>query len=120
MANNKRDFTDRKIKCKKCFADLGEQRLNSQILIIGKVAIFNMVAMACLRCESINNWQSPNLMRGENEPLDRRYPDRLEDLPKPEKHLVKQLGIKKYSKKLAEKFDNQDSKSEQQNHFSAS
>jgi hypothetical protein len=104
MANNKKDFSDKTIKCKKCLIELFEQRLDAQVLIVGGVAIFNMVSVACLACESINTWQSPHLLRDENESLDRRFPDRLEDLPKPEKRIAGQLRVKGVSKAPNGKF----------------
>jgi hypothetical protein len=94
MANNTKSFDDREIKCKKCSAPIGFETLQRQVLVIGSLAFFNFARFACLRCEAINGWQAPNLMRGENESLDRRFPDKLSDVPKPEKRIVSQLGIK--------------------------
>ncbi len=94
MANIKKDFSDKEIKCKKCFALVGWQRLNAQCLVIGSLCFFNFARFACLRCETINGWQSVNLLPDENESLDRRFPDRLEDVPAPTKELVRRLGVK--------------------------
>jgi hypothetical protein len=92
MANNTKSFDDREVSCKKCFAPVGREILDRQVLVIGALAFFNFARFACLNCEAINGWQAPNLMRGENESLDRRFPDKLSDLPKPEKRLVGRLG----------------------------
>jgi hypothetical protein len=94
MANNTKSFDDREVSCKKCFAPVGREILDRQVLVIGALAFFNFARFACLQCEAINGWQAPNLMRGENESLDRRFPDKLSDLPKPAKHIVNQLGVK--------------------------
>ena len=88
------DLTDKKIICKKCFAELGEQRLQGQILIIGQAAIFNFAAIACLNCEKINIWKAGNLRYSNMENV-----DALEDLPQPDKAIVKELGIKKPNNK---------------------
>jgi hypothetical protein len=94
MPNNTKSFDDRDFICKKCFAPVGREILDRQVLVIGSLAFFNFARFACLNCEAINGWQAPNLMRGENESLDRRFPDKLSDLPKPEKRIINQLGIK--------------------------
>jgi hypothetical protein len=88
MGNNTKSFENREISCKKCFAPVGREILDRQVLVIGSLAFFNFARFACLQCEAINGWQAPNLMRGENESLDRRFPDKLSDLPKPEKRIL--------------------------------
>jgi hypothetical protein len=88
MGNNTKSFENRDFTCKKCFAPVGREILDRQVLVIGSLAFFNFARFACLQCEAINGWQAPNLMRGENESLDRRFPDKLSDLPKPEKRIL--------------------------------
>lgn len=87
------DLTDKKIICKKCFVELCEQRIEGQLLVVGKIAIFNFAAFACLNCEKINIWKAGNLRYSNMDKV-----DVLEDLPKPDKELVKQLDIKKPNK----------------------
>ena len=87
------DLTDKKIICKKCFVEIGEQRLQSQILIIGQAAIFNFAAFACLNCEKINVWKAGNLKYANIENV-----EALEDFPEPEKKIIKELEIKKPNK----------------------
>jgi hypothetical protein len=94
MPNNKKDFSDKDFNCKKCRAHLGTEKLDRQILVVGRLAIFNFASVVCMSCEALNLWQSPNLLRDKNESLDRRFPDKASDLPKPEKRLINQLGIK--------------------------
>jgi hypothetical protein len=94
MANIKKEFSDKDFNCKKCRAHLGTEKLDRQILVCGRLAIFNFASIACLNCETINVWQSPNLLRGENETVLSRHPDSLRDLPKPDKRIVNQLGAR--------------------------
>jgi hypothetical protein len=94
MPNNKKDFSDKNFNCVRCGSHLATEKLSRQILVVGRLAIFNFASIACLVCEKINVWQSPNLLRDENESLDRRFPDKVSDLPKPDKRIINQLGIK--------------------------
>ncbi len=94
MPNNKKEFSDKNFNCVRCGSHLATEKLSRQILVVGRLAIFNFASIACLVCEKINVWQSPNLLRGENESLDRRFPDKASDLPKPDKRIINQLGIK--------------------------
>lgn len=72
------NLDDKPIKCKKCFSVLGNQRMQSQILVINDdVAIYNFVRLKCLRCEAINEWTSGN--------LDSTDFHSLNDLPKVER-----------------------------------
>ncbi len=87
MANTRKDFSDKEIKCKKCFAPVGWQRLNAQCLVIGSLCFFNFCRFACLNCEAINGWQSVNLLPDEKTALD-AFPDSLRDVPKPEKRIL--------------------------------
>jgi hypothetical protein len=93
MPNNRKDFSDKEIKCKKCFAPVGWQRLNAQCLVIGSLCFFNFCRFACLRCEAINGWQSVNLLPDEKTALD-GFPDSLRDVPQPDKRIVNQLGAR--------------------------
>jgi hypothetical protein len=94
MPNNKKTFDDVDFTCKRCRAHLATEKLDRQVLVFDNVALYNFCVISCLACEKINVWQSPNLLRGENESLDRRFPDKASDLPKPDKRIVNQLGIK--------------------------
>ena len=103
MANTRRDFSDKLVKCKKCRLPVGWQRLDAQVLVIGSLAFMNFARFVCLRCNAVNGWQSVNLPPDERTMLD-AYPDRLEDLPKPEKRIVNQLGVKGVTKAPNGKF----------------
>jgi hypothetical protein len=94
MANTKKDFSDKDFKCKKCRAHLATEKLDRQILVVGRLAIFNFASIVCMNCQALNLWQSPNLSPVKGENLLSRYPDSVRDLPKPEKRIVNQLGIK--------------------------
>jgi hypothetical protein len=94
MANTKKDFADKKFNCKKCRAHLATEKLDRQILVVGRLAIFNFASIVCMNCSALNLWQSPNLSPVKGENLLSRYPDSVRDLPKPEKRIVNQLGIK--------------------------
>ncbi len=108
MANNAKDFTDSLLKCRKCFAPIGWQRLSRQLLIIKDVAIYNWCRFSCLRCETVGEWQSPNLT-DKQVSIDRRFPDSIRDMTLEEK--AKKLGYTAKEKQTGAK---------PQNHFSAS
>ncbi len=96
MPNTKKDFADKKFLCKNssCRAHLATEKLDRQILVVGRLAIFNFASIVCMNCQALNLWQSPNLSPVKGENLLSRYPDSVRDLPKPEKRIVNQLGIK--------------------------
>ncbi len=94
MSNTKKDFADKNFNCKRCRAHLATEKLDRQILVVGRLAIFNFASIVCMSCQALNLWQSPNLLPNKNENLLSRYPDSVRDLPKPEKRIVNQLGIK--------------------------
>jgi hypothetical protein len=94
MANTKKDFSDKDFKCKKCRAHLATEKLDRQILVVGRLAIFNFASIVCMSCQALNLWQSPNLLRDKNENLLSRYPDKASDLPKPDKAIMNQLGVR--------------------------
>ncbi len=94
MPNNKKDFADKDFNCKKCRAHLATEKLDRQILVVGRLAIFNFASIVCMSCSALNLWQSPNLLPTKNENLLNRFPDKASDLPKPEKRIMNQLGIK--------------------------
>jgi hypothetical protein len=94
MPNNKKDFSDKDFNCKKCRAHLATEKLDRQILVVGRLAIFNFASVVCMNCQALNLWQSPNLLPAKGENLLSRYPDKASDLPKPEKRIMNQLGIK--------------------------
>jgi ribosomal protein L40E len=94
MSNTKKDFSDKNFNCKKCRAHLATEKLDRQILVVGRLAIFNFASIVCMNCQALNLWQSPNLLPTKNENLLNRYPDKASDLPKPEKRIVNQLGVK--------------------------
>lgn len=84
MANNKKTFEDKKIKCKNCFAPVGVARIDQQCLVVGELAIYNFCRFSCLVCEAVNEWTAPNLT-DKQVSIYRRFPDRLSDLPEPRK-----------------------------------
>jgi hypothetical protein len=94
MANTKKDFSDKDFNCKSCRKHLATEKLDRQILVVGRLAIFNFASIVCMNCQALNLWQSPNLSPVKGENLLSRYPDSVRDLPKPEKRIVNQLGIK--------------------------
>jgi ribosomal protein L40E len=94
MSNTKKDFSDKDFKCKRCNAHLATEKLDRQILVVGRLAIFNFASIVCMSCQALNLWQSPNLLPTKNESLLSRYPDKASDLPKPEKRIVNQLGAR--------------------------
>jgi hypothetical protein len=94
MANTKKDFSDKDFRCKRCRAHLATEKLDRQILVVGRLAIFNFASIVCMNCLALNLWNSPNLLPTKNESLLSRYPDKASDLPKPDKRIVNQLGIK--------------------------
>jgi hypothetical protein len=98
MPNNKKDFSDKDFNCKKCRAHLGTEKLDRQILVVGRLAIFNFASVVCMNCQALNLWQSPNLLPNKNEKSLCRYPDKASDLPKPTQELVARLGVKGVSK----------------------
>lgn len=101
MANKKRSFDDRQIKCKRCFLPVGVAMIDQQCLIIGNLAFFNWARFACLRCEAINNWQAPNLT-DEAQTYNQLYPDDLSDLPKGNARFSKTgvLGVSRMGNKF--------------------
>jgi hypothetical protein len=98
MPNTKKDFADKKFNCKRCRAHLATEKLDRQILVVGRLAIFNFASIVCMNCLALNLWNSPNLLPTKNESLLSRYPDKASDLPKPDKRIVNQLGAKGVSK----------------------
>jgi ribosomal protein L40E len=94
MPNTKKDFKDKDFKCKRCNAHLATEKLDRQILVVGRLAIFNFASIVCMSCQALNLWQSPNLLPTKNENLLNRFPDKASDLPKPEKRIMNQLGIR--------------------------
>jgi ribosomal protein L40E len=94
MPNTKKDFSDKDFNCKRCRAHLATEKLDRQILVVGRLAIFNFASIVCMSCNALNLWQSPNLLPAKGENLLSRYPDSVRDLPKPEKRIINQLGIK--------------------------
>jgi hypothetical protein len=104
MPNNKKEFFDRDFNCKKCRAHLGLERFQRQCLIVGSAAFFNFCRFACLFCEKINSWEAPNLLPTNEEKSISRYPDKLLDVPKPEKRIINFLGVKGVSKAPGGKY----------------
>jgi hypothetical protein len=104
MANNKKSFDDRDFNCKKCRAHLGLERFQRQCLIVGSAAFFNFCRFACLFCEKINSWEAPNLLPTNEEKSISRYPDKLLDVPKPDKRIINYLGVKGVSKAPGGKY----------------
>jgi hypothetical protein len=98
MSNTKKDFADKDFNCKSCRAHLATEKLDRQILVVGRLAIFNFASIVCMNCLALNLWNSPNLLPTKNESLLSRYPDKASDLPKPDKRIVNQLGSKGVSK----------------------
>ncbi len=94
MPNTKKDFKDKDFRCKSCRAHLATEKLDRQILVVGRLAIFNFASIVCMSCQALNLWQSPNLLPTKNENLLNRFPDKASDLPKPEKRIMNQLGIR--------------------------
>jgi hypothetical protein len=106
MPNNKKEFSDRDFRCKnvRCRACLGVERFQRQCLIVGSAAFFNFARFACLNCEAINSWEAPNLLPTKEEKSMCRYPDKLLDVPKPEKRIINYLGVKGVSKAPGGKY----------------
>jgi hypothetical protein len=106
MPNNKKEFSDRDFRCKnvRCRACLGVERFDRQCLIVGEIAIFNWVRFSCLRCESPNEWTAPNLLPTNEEKSISRYPDKLQDVPKPTQRIINYLGVKGVSKAPGGKY----------------
>jgi hypothetical protein len=104
MPNNKKEFSDRDFNCKKCRARLGLERFQRQCLIVGSAAFFNFARFACLFCEKINSWEAPNLLPTNEEKSICRYPDKLQDVPKPDKRIINYLGVKGVSKAPGGKY----------------
>ncbi len=96
MPNTKKDFKDKNFNCVRCGSHLATEKFDRQVLVVAGslLAIFNFASIACLNCESINTWQSPNLLPTKAEKSISRYPDSLRDVPKPDKRIVNQLGVK--------------------------
>jgi hypothetical protein len=94
MPNTKKDFKDKDFKCKRCRAHLATEKLDRQILVVGRLAIFNFASVVCMSCQALNLWNSPNFLPTKNENLLNRFPDKASDLPKPEKRIMNQLGIR--------------------------
>jgi ribosomal protein L40E len=104
MPNNKKEFSDKDFNCKKCRARLALERFDRQCLIVGSAAFFNFARFACLNCEAVNSWEAPNLLPTNEEKLICRYPDKLLDVPKPEKRIINYLGVKGVSKAPGGKY----------------
>jgi hypothetical protein len=104
MPNNKKEFSDKDFNCKKCRARLALERFDRQCLIVGSAAFFNFARFACLFCEKINSWEAPNLLPTKDEKSISRYPDKLLDVPKPEKRIINFLGVKGVSKAPGGKY----------------
>jgi hypothetical protein len=104
MANNKKTFDDVDFRCKKCSISLGLERFDRQCLIVGSAAFFNFARFACLRCEKINSWEAPNLLPTNEEKSISRYPDKLQDVPKPTQRIINYLGVKGVSKAPGGKY----------------
>jgi hypothetical protein len=104
MPNNKKEFFDRDFNCKKCRARLALERFDRQCLIVGSAAFFNFARFACLNCEAVNSWEAPNLLPTNEEKSISRYPDKLLDVPKPEKRIINYLGVKGVSKAPGGKY----------------
>jgi hypothetical protein len=104
MPNNKKTFDDVDFTCKRCRAHLATEKLDRQVLVFDNVALYNFCVISCLACEKINTWQSPNLLRGENENKLCRYADKASDLPKPDKRIINRLGVKGVSKAPGGKY----------------
>ena len=124
MPNNKKDFSDKDFNCKNCRAHLATEKLDRQILVVGRLAIFNFASVVCMSSQALNLWQSPNLLPNKNEKSLCRYPDKAIDLPKPGKQLIERLSDARsmpenYHQKFSEDSDKQDSQTEHQNQFSA-
>jgi ribosomal protein L40E len=92
MPNNKKDFSDKNFNCKNCRAHLATEKLDRQILVVGRLAIFNFASIVCMSCSALNLWQSPNLLPAKKENLLSRYPDKATDLPKPGNQLIERLS----------------------------
>jgi hypothetical protein len=104
MPNNKKSFADRDFNCKKCSISLGLERFDRQCLIVGSAAFFNFCRFACLFCEKINSWEAPNLLPTNEEKSMCRYPDKLQDVPKPTQRIINYLGVKGVSKAPGGKY----------------
>jgi hypothetical protein len=104
MPNNKKSFENRDFRCKKCSILLGLERFDRQCLVVGSLCFFNFARFACLNCEAINSWEAPNLLPTNEEKSISRYPDKLLDVPKPEKRIINFLGVKGVSKAPGGKY----------------
>jgi ribosomal protein L40E len=104
MANNKKEFSDKDFICKKCRAHLALERFDRQCLVVGSLCFFNFARFACLNCEAINSWEAPNLLPTNEEKLIRRFPDKLSDVPHPDKRTINYLGVKGVSKAPGGKY----------------
>jgi hypothetical protein len=104
MPNNKKEFSDKDFNCKKCRAHLALERFDRQCLIVGSAAFFNFARFACLFCEKINSWEAPNLLPTNDEKSICRYPDKLLDVPHPDKRTINYLGVKGVSKAPGGKY----------------
>jgi hypothetical protein len=104
MPNNKKTFDDVDFTCKRCRAHLALERFDRQCLIVGSAAFFNFARFACLFCEKINSWEAPNLLPTKDEKSIRRYPDKLLDVPLPNKRTINYLGVKGVSKAPGGKY----------------
>jgi hypothetical protein len=104
MANNIKSFDDRDFTCKKCHISIALERFDRQCLIVGSAAFFNFARFACLNCEAINSWEAPNLLPTKDESIFRRYPDKLLDVPQPDKRTINYLGVKGVSKAPGGKY----------------
>ncbi len=102
MANIKKEFSDKDFRCKRCNSHLADERLDRQVLVFDNVALYNFCVISCLFCESINTWQSPKLT-DKQDSIDRRFPDSLRDVPKPDKGRAAMMAK---SVRIAEKRPN--------------
>jgi len=104
MPNNRKSFDDRDFTCKKCHISIALERFDRQCLIVGSAAFFNFARFACLNCEAVNSWEAPNLLPTNEEKLICRYPDKLQDIPRPDKRIINYLGVKGVSKAPGGKY----------------
>ncbi len=104
MANNIKSFENRDFNCKKCRAHLALERFDRQCLVVGSLCFFNFARFACLNCEAINSWEAPNLLPANEEKLINRFPDKLSDVPHPDKRTINYLGVKGVSKAPGGKY----------------
>lgn len=66
-------YQDKNVVCAGCGCIVGAQRLDGQILKIGKIVVFNYLAWQC-RCGRYNQWRAP-LLPDEDETFENLFPD---------------------------------------------